>query len=91
MSGVRPLLFGRRCAGWASRNRSGKCLNGRVQAWGLQAIVPAKGSLNKATEAVGPKREKKEGVHVQGRRDPISQGECQNLRDVHDEAIFMAQ
>ena len=53
------MLLGRRCAGWASRNRSGKRMNGRVQAWGLQTIVPAKGSKNKATEAAGPKRRKR--------------------------------
>ena len=39
----------------------------------------------------GTPRRTKEGVHVQERRDLISQGEVQNLCDLHDEGIFMAQ
>ena len=33
----------------------------------------------------------KEGVHVQGRRVPITNSEFQSLCDVHDEGIFMTQ
>ena len=39
----------------------------------------------------GAKEENKEGIHVQGRRVPVSHGEFQNLCDLNGEGIFTAQ
>ena len=47
--------------------------------------------LEQGHRSGGAKEEKKEDIHVQGRRVLITQGEFQNLCDLNGEGIFTAQ
>ena len=81
----RTLILCRKCAGWESVKRLAKHQRDSRQAYQLKTLAQGH------RPGLEMENVQKEGVDVQGRRVPITNGELERLCDFHDEGTFIAQ